>query len=150
MTTTTTTTTQTISTSHEDKVRDVFEPPDQRNKNDWRRYIYVWIYYTVYEELQCRDLDRAVAVYETCLKVIPHRTFSFAKIWILLAQLLVRRHELQSANQYPDDVDSADATAGTQANAFKMLEMAARWKEQQQKGGDDEDDSDDDDADDSD
>jgi crooked neck len=94
---------QPISSSHADKVRDVFEravaqvPPDEENKDDWRRYIYVWIYYAVYEELQCRDLDRAVAVYETCLKVIPHRTFSFAKIWILLAQLLVRRHDLQSA-----------------------------------------------------
>lgn len=85
------------------EVRDVFEravanvPPDTQNKDDWRRYIYVWIYYAVYEELQCHNLERAVSVYETCLKVIPHAHFSFAKIWIQLAHVHVRRYDLKAA-----------------------------------------------------
>jgi crooked neck len=86
-------------------IRDVYEravavlPPDDRNKDDWRRYIYLWIYYAVYEEMQCHDLDRAVQVYTTCLKVIPHQHFSFAKIWILLAQLHVRKRDLSAARK---------------------------------------------------
>jgi crooked neck len=89
----------------ESVVRETYEravavvPPDDTNKDDWRRYIYLWIYYAVYEELQCKDLDRAVSVYETCLKVIPHKNFSFSKIWILLAQLHVRRKDLVSARK---------------------------------------------------
>lgn len=88
-----------------DTVRDIYEravaivPPDETNKNDWRRYIYLWIYYAVYEELHCRDLNRAVQIYDTCLKVVPHQNFSFTKIWILLAQLHVRRRDLVSARK---------------------------------------------------
>jgi len=86
-------------------IRDVYEravaqvPPTTTDKNDWRRYIYLWIYYAVYEELDCRDLDRAVQVYEACLSVIPHAQFSFAKIWIQLAQLHVRQRNLGAARK---------------------------------------------------
>jgi crooked neck len=88
-----------------DAIRDVYEravavlPPDDQNKDHWRRYIYLWIYYAVYEEMNCHDSDRAVQVYTTCLKVIPHANFSFAKVWILLAQLHVRRRDLLSARK---------------------------------------------------
>lgn len=91
--------------SKPDAVRDIYEravavvPPDDQNKNDWRRYVYLWIYYAVYEELQCRDFERAVQVYETCLKVIPHENFSFAKVWIMLAQLHVRHRDLAAARK---------------------------------------------------
>jgi crooked neck len=86
-------------------VRDTYEraigyvPPTNDTKDDWRRYIYLWIYYAVYEELVNRDLDRASEVYATCLSVIPHAQFSFAKIWIQAAKLHVRRRDLTSARK---------------------------------------------------
>lgn len=86
-------------------VRDTYEqavanvPPSQDNKDHWRRYIYLWIYYAVYEELANHDLDRAAEVYEACLSLIPHKQFSFAKIWVLAAQLHVRRKDLKSARK---------------------------------------------------
>ena len=85
-------------------VRDIYEQavaqvPPSNMKDDWRRYIYLWIYYAVYEEMTNRDLDRAAQVYRTCLSLIPHETFSFAKIWILAAQLHVRRKDLTAARK---------------------------------------------------
>lgn len=86
-------------------VRDAYEraiantPPSQDDKNHWRRYIYLWIYYAVYEELTNKDLERASQIYTTCLSIIPHKTFSFSKIWILAAQLLVRRRDLPAARK---------------------------------------------------
>lgn len=86
-------------------VRDVYEravanvPPTTTVKDDWKRYIYLWINYAVYEELDCQNLDRAVQVYETCLKLIPHSNFTFCKIWILLSQLHLRRRDLTSARK---------------------------------------------------
>lgn len=45
------------------------------------------------------DLERASQVYQACLSVIPHPTFSFSKIWIYAAKLFVRRKDLQSARK---------------------------------------------------
>jgi crooked neck len=64
-----------------------------------RRYIYLWIYYAVYEELKMSDLERASQVYDACLSIIPHAKFSFSKIWINAAKLFVRRKDLQSARK---------------------------------------------------
>jgi crooked neck len=88
-----------------ESVRDTYEravanvPPSPTKDASWRRYIYLWIYYAVYEELTNRDLNRASQVYEACLRLIPHKNFSFAKVWILASQLHVRRRDLASARK---------------------------------------------------
>ncbi|CAJ1927837.1 unnamed protein product [Cylindrotheca closterium] len=85
-------------------VRDVYERavaqvPPSTNKDHWRRYIYLWIYYATYEELSNQDTDRASQIYQTCLKVIPHKEFTFAKIWIYAAKVHVRRKDLAAARK---------------------------------------------------
>lgn len=70
-------------------------PPAQEKKY-WKRYIYLWIYYALYEEIKMTDLDRAVKVYQSCLDVIPHDKFSFTKVWVYNAKLHVRRRDLES------------------------------------------------------
>ncbi|WPG99582.1 Pre-mRNA-splicing factor clf1 [Acrodontium crateriforme] len=87
-----------------DRVRDVYEraiaqiPPSQE-KRHWRRYIYLWIFYALYEELETRDLDRAAQVYAECLKLIPHKKFTFAKVWILKSQFELRQSQLDKARK---------------------------------------------------
>ena len=87
-----------------DKTRDVYEraiaqvPPSQE-KRHWRRYIYIWIFYALWEELSNRNVDRARAVYTECLKLIPHKKFTFAKIWLLKAQFEIRQSQLITARK---------------------------------------------------
>nr|POE47501.1 pre-mrna-splicing factor clf1 [Quercus suber] len=87
-----------------DRVRDVYEraiaqvPPSQE-KRHWRRYIYLWIFYALYEELETRDLSRAAQVYAAGLKLVPHKKFTFAKLWILKAQFELRRSDLSLARK---------------------------------------------------
>jgi len=38
-------------------------PPPPLNPSYWRRYIYLWIKYAVWEELEAGDMDRAREVY---------------------------------------------------------------------------------------
>ncbi|KAF2486949.1 hypothetical protein BDY17DRAFT_245238 [Neohortaea acidophila] len=89
---------------NEDRVRDVYEraiaqmPPSQE-KRHWRRYIYLWIFYALYEELQARDFDRAAQIYAEVVKLIPHKKFTFAKIWVLKAQFELRRGQLHQARK---------------------------------------------------
>lgn len=87
-----------------DRVRDVYEraiaqiPPTQE-KRHWRRYIYLWIFYALWEEMDNRDMERAHQIYQECLKLIPHKKFTFAKIWLMKAQLEIRQMQLQAARK---------------------------------------------------
>jgi crooked neck len=51
-----------------ERVRDVYERavanlPPGGEKRYWRRYIYLWIKYAVWEELEAGDMERAREVY---------------------------------------------------------------------------------------
>ena len=87
-----------------EKVRDVFERaiaqiPPSHEKRHWRRYIYLWIFYAMYEELEARDSARTSQVYEQALSIVPHKKFTFAKLWILRAQFYLRQQELEKARK---------------------------------------------------
>jgi crooked neck len=87
-----------------DRVRDVYEraiaqiPPTQE-KRHWRRYIYLWIFYAIWEEMETKDMERARQIYQECLKLIPHKKFTFAKIWLMKAQFEVRQQQLSAARK---------------------------------------------------
>ncbi|TDZ37592.1 Pre-mRNA-splicing factor clf1 [Colletotrichum spinosum] len=87
-----------------DRVRDVYERavaqvPPAEEKRFWRRYIYLWINYAIFEELQAKDADRARQIYKVCLELIPHRKFTFAKIWLFKAQFEIRQGDLTAARK---------------------------------------------------
>lgn len=87
-----------------ERVRDVYEraiaqiPPTQE-KRHWRRYIYLWIFYALWEEMDNKDVERARQIYQECLKLIPHKRFTFAKVWLMKAQFEVRQLQIQAARK---------------------------------------------------
>ncbi|NWW45375.1 CRNL1 protein, partial [Pedionomus torquatus] len=84
-------------------VREVYEraianvPPIQE-KRHWKRYIYLWINYALYEELEAKA-KRTRQVYQACIELIPHKKFTFAKIWLLYAQFEIRQKNLPLARR---------------------------------------------------
>eukprot|EP00210_Caulerpa_lentillifera_P002945 g2812.t1 len=87
-----------------EKIRDVYEraishvPPGDE-KRFWKRYIYLWINYALFEELDTKDMDRTRLVYRACLDLIPHKKFTFAKIWIFAAYFEIRQGRLEAARK---------------------------------------------------
>ncbi len=87
-----------------DKVREVYEraiaeiPPTQE-KRHWRRYIYLWVFYALWEETEAGDVARARQVYSECLRLVPHKRFTFAKIWLLKAQFEIRQLDVAAARK---------------------------------------------------
>uniref|UniRef100_A0A8C9DI57 Crooked neck-like protein 1 n=1 Tax=Prolemur simus TaxID=1328070 RepID=A0A8C9DI57_PROSS len=85
-------------------VREVYEraianvPPIQE-KRHWKRYIYLWVNYALYEELEAKDPERTRQVYQASLELIPHKKFTFAKMWILYAQFEIRQKNLSLARR---------------------------------------------------
>lgn len=63
------------------------------------RYIYLWINYALFEELEAEDFERTRQVYKACLEILPHKTFTFSKIWLLFAQFEIRQKQLTSARK---------------------------------------------------
>lgn len=90
--------------SSQDLIREIYEraianvPPSQE-KRFWKRYIYLWIYYAVYEELSAKDVDRTRQVYQACLEIIPHEKFTFAKVWLMYAQFEIRQKDVSAARK---------------------------------------------------
>ncbi|EOA13011.1 hypothetical protein CARUB_v10026005mg [Capsella rubella] len=89
---------------NKDRVREIYEraianvPPAQE-KRYWQRYIYLWIKYALYEEIETEDVERTRDVYRECLKLIPHTKFSFAKVWLLAAEYEIRQLNLTGARK---------------------------------------------------
>ncbi|CAD5231696.1 unnamed protein product [Bursaphelenchus xylophilus] len=85
-------------------VEDTFERaianiPPYQEKTYWRRYIWLWLYYAVYEELHAKDSEKTRQVYKAALDIIPHRQFTFAKVWIMLAHFELRQLEVTAARK---------------------------------------------------
>eukprot|EP00897_Mesotaenium_endlicherianum_P005435 jgi/Mesen1/491/ME001024S10726 len=70
-----------------ERVREVYERaianvPPADEKRFWQRYIYLWINYAL-----------------ECLKLVPHKKFSFAKVWLMAAQFEIRQKNLAAARR---------------------------------------------------
>lgn len=86
------------------RVREIYERaiaqiPPAEEKRYWRRYIYLWINYALYEELETGDIERTREIYEQCIKLLPHKQFTFAKIWLMYAQFEIRQMNVQQARK---------------------------------------------------
>mmetsp|Transcript_9622 Transcript_9622/g.23880 ORF Transcript_9622/g.23880 Transcript_9622/m.23880 type:complete len:674 (+) Transcript_9622:39-2060(+) len=84
--------------------RDVYERaiakvPPAPEKRLWRRYIYLWLRYAIFEELIAKEPQQARLVLENCRRVVPHSSFTFAKVWVHSAHLEVRMGDLKAARK---------------------------------------------------
>jgi crooked neck len=104
-----------------ERVRELYERavaqvPPGAEKRHWRRYIYLWLNYALFEEIETKvgtcvflplpirltrqqDFQRARQIYQTALSLVPHKQFTFAKLWLQSAQFEVRRLDLPAARK---------------------------------------------------
>ena len=76
-----------------ERVREVYEravanTPPSVEKRHWRRYVFLFLMYAVFEESDVGDFERAREVYKACIKHVPHKSFTFAKIWLQVRRSL--------------------------------------------------------------
>jgi crooked neck len=88
-----------------ENIREVFEkaisqvPPSMTEKLHWKRYIYLWLFYATFEEAVAKSRERALAVLQMALRLIPHGAFTFTKIWNHLAEFHLRSGDFGSARK---------------------------------------------------
>ncbi|KAF9052038.1 pre-mRNA-splicing factor CLF1 [Panaeolus papilionaceus] len=86
------------------RVREVYERavaqvPPGGEKRHWRRYIFLWLNYALFEEIETKDYARARQIYQTAIKLVPHKQFTFAKLWLMFAKFELRRLDLPAARK---------------------------------------------------
>jgi len=87
-----------------DRARDVFERaianiPPAPDKRLWRRYIYLWLKYAIFEELTAKDTARTRQVLAEARRIVPHAHFTFAKLWVHSAHFEVRQGKVDAARK---------------------------------------------------
>ncbi|KAH9974313.1 hypothetical protein BGW80DRAFT_1436873 [Lactifluus volemus] len=86
------------------RVREIYERavaqvPPGNEKRHWRRYIFLWLDYALFEEIETKDYTRTREVYQTVVRLVPHKQFTFAKLWLTFARFEVRRLDLPAARK---------------------------------------------------
>jgi len=86
------------------RVREVYERavaqvPPGNEKRHWRRYIFLWLDYALFEEIETKDFTRTREIYQTAMRLVPHKQFTFAKLWLMYARFEVRRLDLPAARK---------------------------------------------------
>ena len=81
-----------------DNVEKIYEEvlnlhPEEKKKN-WERFIYFYLSYAIFLELKKKDKEKAIKIMEKAIKKIPHKKFTFSKIWIYLGKLYIRNNEI--------------------------------------------------------
>ncbi|KAJ7247256.1 hypothetical protein C8J57DRAFT_1475806 [Mycena rebaudengoi] len=88
------------------RIREVYEcavlqVPPSGEKRHWRRYIFLWLDYVLFEEIETKvgalDYARACQIYQTALMLVPYKQFTFAKLWLMFAKFEIWRLDLTVA-----------------------------------------------------
>jgi crooked neck len=111
------------------RVRELYERavgnvPLVLEKHYWSRYIYLWVNYAVFEEIEAKDMERCRAVYKAVLGLIPHHVFTFTKLWVMAAHFEVRQKDLSAARKLLGQ--AIGRSGGTKPSVYKRyveLEM---------------------------
>lgn len=76
------------------------EPIEEIKSLQWKRYIYLWIRYLLHLELHEDDVDGTRNLYLKLINgVIPHKKFTFSKIWLMYSQFELRQENLNAARK---------------------------------------------------
>ncbi|KAJ3512392.1 hypothetical protein NLJ89_g3549 [Agrocybe chaxingu] len=79
--------------------RAVAQVPFTIEKVHWRRYIFLWFNYALFEEIEKKDNAKARKIYQTAIQVIPHKHFTFAKLWLMFAKFELRQLDVNAARK---------------------------------------------------
>eukprot|EP01025_Chloroclados_australasicus_P053227 TRINITY_DN6247_c0_g1_i1.p1 TRINITY_DN6247_c0_g1~~TRINITY_DN6247_c0_g1_i1.p1 ORF type:complete len:429 (+),score=91.06 TRINITY_DN6247_c0_g1_i1:147-1433(+) len=96
-------TVMTVDQTRESYQKAVQSQPPGYEKHLWQRYIYLWIYWALYEELEVKDIEAARKVYQNLYQMLQplHKKakVTFGKFWIMWADFEIRQKDLQRARK---------------------------------------------------
>ncbi|OAF68272.1 Pre-mRNA-splicing factor CLF1 [Intoshia linei] len=85
-----------------EQIRELYEiaisnVPNHESKKLWKRYVYIWIKYAIYEEVITKEIEKSREIFNTLIDLIPHKMFTFGKVWLMYAKFELRQLNLKAA-----------------------------------------------------
>lgn len=75
-------------------------PNDVTKTTAWKQYILLWIRYLTYVELDLGDISLCRNLYKRLInEIIPHKKFTFSKVWMMYAKFEIRQGDIQTARK---------------------------------------------------
>lgn len=76
------------------------QPQELTKSLAWKQYVYLWIRCLTYLELEAGNIDLCRNLYKRLLnEVIPHKHFTFSKMWLMYSQFEIRQKNLSLARK---------------------------------------------------
>ena len=87
-----------------ERARELFERslskmPTVPGKKYFKRYVYLWVFYAQFEELTCKDVDRARSIYQTGIRLFESINVHFFKLTKCYAEFNLRQLDLSAFRQ---------------------------------------------------
>ena len=94
-----------INTNRNNEARDCFIkafnnlPPLTYEKHEWGRFVLLIISWAIFEEKIMKDIEATRKIYMDLLSKIPHKKFTFSRLWIMYAFFEIRQKNLTFARK---------------------------------------------------
>jgi crooked neck len=72
-------------------------PTPSQEKRDWGKFVLIGISFATFEEKIAKNIENARAVFHRIISIVPHKKFTFSRIWILYAYFEIRHGDLRTA-----------------------------------------------------
>ncbi|KAH0793706.1 crooked neck-like protein 1 [Histomonas meleagridis] len=72
-------------------------PPLKKEKQQWSKYVLLCINFAIFEEKIAKNPENARNVYHNIISLVPHKKFTFSRLWILYAYFEIRQKNIQTA-----------------------------------------------------
>lgn len=76
------------------------EPTASTKTNAWKQYILLWMRLLIFAELDMSDIELCRDLYKRLIDdLIPHKQFTFSKIWLMYAKFEIRQGNVNMARK---------------------------------------------------
>jgi crooked neck len=72
-------------------------PPRKGEKKDWGKFVLVCLSFAIFEERIAKSPENTRGVFHRLLSLIPHKKFTFSRVWVLYAYFEIRQDNLKAA-----------------------------------------------------
>lgn len=74
-------------------------PTDLHKSEKWKQYVQLWLRFLAFLEVDREDIEAARVAYKRLLSIVPHKLFTFSKVWIACAEFEIRQMDLAAARK---------------------------------------------------
>jgi crooked neck len=72
-------------------------PSPAQEKRDWGKFVLIGISFATFEEKTGKNIENARSVFHRIISIVPHKKFTFSRLWILYAYFEIRQQDLRTA-----------------------------------------------------